>query len=199
MTSQPNTDARLRSPSLLGKSEDDLYAMALNEIQSDTPKKSVWEQAIRKSNGDHQKAKAIYIRLRINQLNKTRLSQQIKHEKIIVDCPLCHSAIPIDTDSVWKCQENAEWEFECPMCHKEFDLLEALPDQAFEVLEKTTVTSSPPVSTPAISNFGPELRNGTIVIIVILALIFGVQECNKFKMQKKISDAYRNHPNQWQR
>jgi len=52
---------------------------------------------------------------------------------------------------------------------------------------------------PEVSHFSPELRSSTIIIIVILALIFGVRECNKFKMQKKLSDAYRNHPSQWQR
>ena len=38
-----------------------------------------------------------------------------------------------------------------------------------------------------------------VVIVIIWALMFYFQESHKFKMQKKISDVYRNHPNQWQK
>ena len=40
---------------------------------------------------------------------------------------------------------------------------------------------------------------GCAIIIVILAIIFGCNEYNDFKMKKKISERYRNNINQWQR
>ncbi|MGI5964213.1 MAG: hypothetical protein ACOX7N_11040 [Lawsonibacter sp.] len=209
MPQRLNNSSRIRTPSLKNTSEDDVFVIALEEILNDTRQKAIWAQALKRSNDDDHKAKAIYIRLRTKQLNTSRISQQINSGTITFDCPDCGSPISVDTDIVLACTHNHSWDFECPECNNSFDIRDALPDQAINSLLESTPDPNPPISppvnpskrdpSPEVSHFSPELRSSTIIIIVILALIFGVRECNKFKMQKKLSDAYRNHPSQWQR
>ena len=61
-----NTDEDIKR--MNSKSEEDIYDLIGKEIEEKNLKRGIWTKAIAESNGDKEKAEAIYIRLRFEQL-----------------------------------------------------------------------------------------------------------------------------------
>lgn len=58
---------------------DKLYEVAFNELSLKRPDKALWARAFAENNGDQEKAKAWYIRERVNQL-QNKIQRQKRHE-----------------------------------------------------------------------------------------------------------------------
>src|SRR5437867_12233242 len=57
-------------------SEEDLYAAALSEVQSGTTRPGLWAKAFADSEGDENKSKALYIKLRVQQEIERKQQEQ---------------------------------------------------------------------------------------------------------------------------
>jgi len=66
--------------------EDSLYEQAINELENNTKVKSLWAKAFAKSEGNEEKAKALYIQYRVDNLNKIheKEKQQQQRQKEIL-------------------------------------------------------------------------------------------------------------------
>ena len=58
--------------------EEDVYAAAMSEVNSDARRPGVWAKALADSDGDESKCKALYIRLRVQQ-EKDRILKEIEN------------------------------------------------------------------------------------------------------------------------
>jgi len=197
-------------PSLLHKSEEDLYAMAYAEVNSDSRRQGLWAKALSEALGDEHKASAIYIRLRAEQL----IAEQHKERRaspVIFECPHCRLKLRLTKGELEDvaASRNPNWNRSCASCKKVFDCRTAILGFDFSLPASNPPSSKAkagPVTSPQSQDHTAQkikpayiISGSTLIIIIIWALMFYFQESNKFKMQKKLGDAYRNNPNQWQR
>lgn len=75
----PETDSE--SESYLN--EEEIYELISEEIESSSTKKGLWTKAFSESEGDEQKAKALYIKYRFDQIKQTQ--PQVDEENIVKD------------------------------------------------------------------------------------------------------------------
>ena len=55
-------------------SDENLYARVVEELSTQGPVRGLWAKAYAESNGNHEAARALYLRLRVAQLDKERLA-----------------------------------------------------------------------------------------------------------------------------
>lgn len=105
-------------------SENDLYEQAYNEVTRDEIHKGIWARAWSKCQGDEQKAKALYLRLRVAELRKeitadsfANSSQESENKgstdiedksELLVECPNCRGT--------FYNQNNYDGLRSCPWC-----------------------------------------------------------------------------------
>ncbi|SVC32335.1 uncharacterized protein METZ01_LOCUS285189, partial [marine metagenome] len=63
--------------------EEEIYELISEEIESNSTKKGLWTKAFSESEGDEQKAKALYIKYRFDQIKQTQ--PQVDQETIVKD------------------------------------------------------------------------------------------------------------------
>jgi hypothetical protein len=124
-------------PSLLDKSEEDLYEMALTELGSDSKRQGLWAKVLSESLGDESKSAALYIRYRVEQLSKERIAQaQVKCRELIASkCPKCSMTILVEAARISKAGIFA-LNHRCTHCYKLFDLRTLYPKELRRRLQK---------------------------------------------------------------
>lgn len=114
--------------SLVGKTDDDLYAMAHKELGGEERRPGVWARSISDAMGDIPKAEALYIRYRAEQLVSERQEQpklkaiQERAAVINIWCPRCD--MPVDL-TLGFLADIADYRFygkACPYCKKPFNV-----------------------------------------------------------------------------
>ena len=68
--------------SVVDDDSDDFFERALDEVENDTAVKSLWAKAVVESDGLAEKTKAVYIRLRVQQLKRQRDSALAEKQRI---------------------------------------------------------------------------------------------------------------------
>jgi hypothetical protein len=58
----------------VGLDDETIWAMALEELESKNRKLGIWAKAFSESNGDENQAKAMYLRIRFDEINRTKAS-----------------------------------------------------------------------------------------------------------------------------
>lgn len=121
-------------PSLLHKTEEDLYALALAEIQDVKQRSGIWAKALSYSMGDTKKAEAEYIRIRAKQLIHARDQYaRLREEKINFHCPQCNKPRYLTKGEVLDCTEYDNRKVKCPDCQSLFDIHEILSEKDLNI------------------------------------------------------------------
>jgi len=134
-------EERLDKWPLLEKSEEDLFAMAHAECQSESRRPGLWAKCIGESLGEENKAEAFYINYRAQQLIDER-QQQIKaydnskraYEELcrsrvfrLFSCPNCGMGLQYTNEQMTEFEIAAadnkfNWRQPCPGCGTHFDI-----------------------------------------------------------------------------
>lgn len=163
MTDEPAKEPSTPSaPSLLDKSEEDLYAMAMAEMQSETRRQGLWARVLSEAMGDEPKAEALYIRYRTDQLVEEQDAQRrakIETERatpVIFDCPECGKKLKLTKGQLSDIETSKQpnWNRNCPGCKKTFDCRSAIPSTSYKL------PAPPPVRKPTSTKPVPR-SNGT--------------------------------------
>lgn len=134
---------------LVGKSEEDLYVIALSEVNSNSRRPGLWAKALSDSLGDEKKSEALYLRYRKEQLQGEQERQQQSadesHRSKVVsfNCPSCGTERKKVTQGMIDDLLSAtspDWVFRCSDCNQTFDLRDVLP---------ALREANPPPSSPA--------------------------------------------------
>jgi transposase-like protein len=130
-------------PSLLDKSEEDLYEMALTELGSDSKRQGLWAKVLSESLGDESKSAALYIRYRVEQLSEELSKERIAQapakcrELIASKCPKCSTTILVEAARISKAGFFAARPYHrCTHCNKLFDLRTLYPKELRRRLQK---------------------------------------------------------------
>jgi len=107
-------DALARKARSAAIPEEDLYAQVYEEVSSDQIQKGIWARAWSEAEGDEQRAKARYLKLRVEQLKRagapkagsapSNTSIPDQH-KVSIECPRCGGefSLPASRDVVATC------------------------------------------------------------------------------------------------
>ncbi|MDD2600598.1 MAG: DUF4190 domain-containing protein [Kiritimatiellae bacterium] len=183
MTDQILESSSTDSSSLAGKSEEDLYALALCEMSSEFCRPGLWAKALSESLGDEKKAEALYLRYRKDQLQEEqarelqiteetrRATEEARRAKVVVfKCPSCSTERKKVTQGIIDdllSNNFPDWVFKCGDCKHCFDLRDALP----ELREASPPKSHPVhVQSPAQSE---TQKKGLAIASLILGIIGG--------------------------
>ena len=151
MTDEPTKEPSTPSaPSLLDKSEEDLYAMAMAEMRSEARRQGLWARVLSEAMGEEPKAEALYIRYRTDQLVEEQDAQRrakIEKERatpVIFDCPECGKKLQLTKGQLSDIETSKypNWNRSCPGCKKTFDCRSAIPSTSYKL------PPPPPVRTP---------------------------------------------------
>ena len=151
---------------LLGKSEEDLYEMAMVEVQGDSRRAGLWAKALSESLGDIQKTEALYIRYRVGQLMEEQ--SQEKRTSLAVDqkqpvfyqCPHCGKRFATTKEQVAERDRMSsnKWEGYCSGCLKTFDVRTVLPRVRRSAMAKAPAAQA--------DDWTPSLRKSLIAVIL---------------------------------
>lgn len=159
------------TPSLINKSDEDLYELAYSEINSDSRRQGLWAQALSQSLGDEQKAQALYIQLRFQQLSQSRYIQLLDN-LFSFECPGCGKPRAVSGKQIANCYENDWDDFECPNCKHLDDIRNILPYSTVELLNPDTIIDTRPISTPDLVSYTSEKWSSGAMTGLVLATIF---------------------------
>jgi hypothetical protein len=69
------------------RDDEQLYEIALRELEANAPRKGLFAQAFAEAMGDEAKTKAFYLRLRVAQLKAQQESEQVAGRRAALDSP----------------------------------------------------------------------------------------------------------------
>ena len=158
-------------PSLIDKSEEDLYEIAYSEVNADTRRQGLWAKALSESMGDEQKAQALYIRLRTEQLTNSR-RQQLLDNVFPFECPGCGKPRAVRGSQIANCYVDDWDDFECPHCKHLDDIRDILPFSTIEIFAPCDGEHTRPF-TPAIpASYADDKWSSGAMVGLIIATIF---------------------------
>ena len=129
---------------LLSKTEEDLYEMAYSEVRGDSRRQGLWAKTLSESLGDEQKAEALYLRYRVEQLSREQLAQkqeketesrmagqQWRSEIIPFICPHCGGMRSVTKGQISDrvATKPPAYTFSCGACGKVFDVRDVIPEE----------------------------------------------------------------------
>lgn len=146
------------APTLLGKTEEQIYEMAFTEHQTNAQRPGLWAKALSEALGDNQKAQAIYIRLRAEQLIEEQgaqrrvINEAERSSPVYFNCPSCGRKLQLTKGELADAatSRNPNWNRSCSVCKTVFDCRAVIPDQSFSLktplppLQKTGQVVPPP-------------------------------------------------------
>ena len=159
------------TPSLINKSDEDLYELAYSEINSDSRRQGLWAKALSRSLGDEQKAKALYIQLRVQQLSQSRYIQLLDNI-FPFECPGCGKPRAVSGKQIADCYENDWDDFECTNCKHLDDIRNILPYSIIELLNPAAIIDAHPISTPDPVSCASDKWSSGAMTGLVLATIF---------------------------
>lgn len=135
-------EERLAKWPLLEKSEEDLFAMAHLECQSESRRPGLWAKCISESIGEEKKAEALYINYRAKQLigecqeqkkvyeNLKRAYEELCRSRPVhfFACPNCFRDLQYTDGEMSEIQEKKSWIQTCPECRLLFDIRKVISD-----------------------------------------------------------------------
>ena len=167
---------------LLGKSEEDLYELAMSELKSEARRAGLWARAFSETDGDERKAEALYIRNRAAQLIEEQARQKeaaaaaecarIEAErkvKVYFKCPKCHGELYLTKGQIAEvCRRKGSYWRHCRKCHTDFEVRKALESSELDL------DSIRQAATRKVDEDRPELRgiSGWLVLPAI-GLVLG--------------------------
>ncbi|MBN1513417.1 MAG: DUF4190 domain-containing protein [Phycisphaerae bacterium] len=167
---------------MANKTEEDLFAMAMAEVKSNSRRTGLWAKALSESLGDERKAEALYIRYRAAQLTQERDQQKRsaldaeRNEKVLFKCPECNKNLQLTKGTLADLagQKYPNWNRSCPGCQKVFDIRNVIPS----LPKPTTSTVRPPAATkprtPNASKAQTAITFSAIGCIIPFLAIIGV-------------------------
>lgn len=179
-------------PSLVDKNEEDLYEMAYAEVHGETRRQGLWAKSLSNTLGDEQKATALYIQLRFDQLIQDRRLQLLDN-MFPFQCPQCGKTRAVSGRQIAECYEDDWSDFECPHCNHLDDIRDILPNSTIQAFSTINDERLKPALT-AIPGIYPEnewssgamigLVIGTI-LIPLIGIILGLSNNSASPTKKK--------------
>lgn len=191
MTDTPANEVNTSTaPSLLDKSEEDLYGMAMIEMKSESRREGLWARVLSDAMGDKPKAEALYIRYRTKQLvtdqhvemQDAKRRDKIEAERatpVFFNCPECGKKLKLTkgTLSDIEASANQSWIRRCPGCTKTFDCRNVIPKSNYQL------SPPPPSAVNNSQSHAPSVRSGSsltqsnsgnkiLAVVVFLILMF---------------------------
>jgi len=128
-------------PTLLSKTEEQIYEMAFSDCQTNSQRPGLWAKALSEALGDNQKAQAIYIRLRAEQLIEEQNAQRRvineaeRSSPVYFNCPSCGKKLQLTKGELadTAASTNPNWRRSCSVCKTVFDCREVIPGQSFSL------------------------------------------------------------------
>lgn len=141
--------------SLQHKSEENLYEMALTEMQGESRRNGLWARALSEAMGDERKTEALYIGYRVEQLTTEQGTQRRtaleaeraeRAEQVVFDCPKCGNKLRLTKGKLsdFATDKSAALTFSCPKCREAFDGWPLIP-VSFRTLSTLEAERAEPV------------------------------------------------------
>ena len=152
-------------------SEEELYAMALDEVRSENRRRGLWAKMLSEAMGDEAKAEAIYIQSRVAELTDL----QNDKASLIYQCPNCKTINSITKDQLASrtSMTPPAWTFFCPICKQYGDIRKAFLDPH---LNSTSAISPQRASDTQSDNTPKEQphKKGLAIASLVCGIIGGV-------------------------
>ena len=172
------------TPTLLGKTEEQIYEMAFTEYQNNAQRPGLWAKALSEALGDNQKAQAIYIRLRAEQLIEEQNAQRRvineaeRSSPVQFNCPSCGRKLQLTKGELadTAASRNPNWNRSCSVCKTVFDCRTVIPDQSFSLktpsppMHKTGQVVPPPSPTNA-DKWSSGAMLGLVLVSIFIPLV----------------------------